>query len=248
MQRLLFILGVLLCGCSSMPSHRLNMSLSELGETIESSEGSSVSVESAPTYTHPQSHVSTNVNVQGRSYYDQPDRDFGHARLLMNFRSALNRNSAPYIARHGLELALVAGDSAQQFRGAVHIVDADFNNSDFDAYNNPVLAGFDLDYHRLFPVEEITYLAGIRLSGGLFGYGLDSPVNVDYQEYNSDTLGYIGLGIPLGMQMEFGPLALEAILTPTVHLFSEFTDIGFFNDILQANALMPFTIGVGYAW
>ncbi|MEJ2072912.1 MAG: hypothetical protein P8X79_05580 [Reinekea sp.] len=220
-----------------------------MGDAIESSNGDGVHVNSTPNYSasHSSVFVESTIHSDNSSYMGD-EWNFAQSRILLNFRGALNRDNAPYKAGHGLEVAFVGGDSEQQIRASIHFTNVDFNGPEFDAYNNPVLAGFDLDYHRLFSTNDLSYFAGIRFGGGIFGYGLNAPVNINFEEYNNDTLGYFGLGLPVGMQMELGSLALEAMIVPTVHLFSEFTDIGFFNDILQANTLIPISFGLGYAW
>lgn len=241
----LWMLGSLmlvLTGCASQSRYNLDMSMTELSDALD---GATETIEAEAT-TQFSPTVTSGVWFSGRS--SSSGGVFANNRVVFSTRSSFDVTSDPYRSGRGVELSYTGGDDVHQFRAGVFFHPARFQEGAADGYNSPVLFGLDLGVHAIQDYDPVEFFAGIRGTTAVLGYQFDGPVKIGYETFKADSLGIIGLGLPVGMHLMAGNLSLEAVVTPTVYLHYSESALGARNDLVTWTTHTPVSLGVGYNW
>jgi hypothetical protein len=246
-MRLFTLLSVvLLASCMSNSQYDLDMSMSELSDAIANESGPVVDLSSKARPTR-SSAAAVGVFIDAQSHYHDPYSDdlFANNRFLISRRSALNIGLSSYRLNSGYGLSYTGGDDVYQMRLGLFYHDADFNDPDVSEFNSPIMLGFDVDGHVLFPVNQLEFFVGLRATSSLLHYQFDKPIEYGNQLFQSDELSVFGLGVPFGMQLNSGYLSLETLIAPTLFFHGFETNLGVDNSLGFLNGAVPMSVGVG---
>lgn len=246
------VLLSVLTGCASSGRYDIKMSTSELSQAIESTTSSVVNVDADHGGFF--GHMDISAVYFGDFYDDDYGDDydggggFANNRVGIAKRATLNVGVNQYNVNGGYEISFTGGDDVHQFRVALHGNGADFQSSGTNGFNSPMVFGVDFDVHKIFQQADIDFLIGARMSSAILGYGFDTPVVIHGSRYESDGLGMLGFGLPVGLQMDVGLFSLEAIAAPTFYIHGYETELGFINDLANFNVNVPISVGLGLNW
>ena len=246
-------LGLFLVGCANTPRFDLDLSVTDASRLATESSASARSIQSqSPDYLSSSIDSSRNRFLLLADPFD--DSPYNHDpfatgryenRLLMGTQNSLELGISRYDRQSGYQVAYAARFDSSQVRVALFYADAQFPTASTAGLTEPTQLGLDLDLQWLFPMGPFSLVAGGRVTWGQLFYQFQNPLSVDGIVIESDGIGYFGLGTPVGLQTDLGPLTFEVQASPTLYVHNSLSNVGFTNNVVSFSVNMPVSMGVG---
>lgn len=245
--RVLLALSLGLFGCANTPRYLVNVPLSEASDRATQTDLSARQIRASSSYSFPAG--STSIRAQGvfSSSWGSPYNPDSQ-RLMIGHHQVLNVGVNDYNLLGGYHVSYSARSADVQYRITGFYTDAEFQVGSTSGLLNPSLWGLSFDVERLYPVNEIAFSAGVRFATQSLVFSYQNPIYINYEPIESDAISTFGLGLPIGMQLASGSLAVELLVTPTLNFHDPLTRIGFQNDLVGLNVNVPVSFSVGFVF
>lgn len=270
---LLVILTLGLTACVSSPEVHRDASVTEVGRMAESEDPDDRRIDTIPTWpagTDGGGGVSFETGVWGssieadiaagsvevstqsstRTHY-RSDNDWSGSDWDQGYLWAGRRppDATPWSKYHtdwGWELGVAGLGPASAVSASAFVSPVDFQDEAAQSLENPWMIAWQLSLNKRYPVTKFVSLsAGAGLSSGLLLWDYDQPLLDGDEAIQSDSVGFVGLVMPLSLQSHYGPVMTELVAVPTVRLAGDRTRAGFRNDLTQVHAGIPLVLRLG---